>query len=214
MAYKKRKKQKKSLWSTFWKTLLAFILAYIVSYAVVINIDSKAAIQIFGYRGYLVSDTGSMEPNLKHNDLVYVTAVPMDELEVKDVVVFERVVKIKGKDKIIPVIHRVRNILPYADGVAGEIALETQGDALNSPDNKMTTIDGKNGTNRYIGKVTGHNDFIRFLGGYLTSIYGAMNIVVIAVLLGILYIYSRETDEERRERLWRAKIERWRNSKD
>lgn len=71
----------------------------------------------------------SMEPTYHHGDLVFVRAVPMDEVQVGDVVVFRR-----GRARIA---HRVIAIKEQN----GERVLITQGDNNNVPDSPVTSRD-------------------------------------------------------------------------
>ena len=117
--------------------------------------------------------SGSMEPELSVDDVIFVVA--SDEYEADDVVVFQQ--------KNILVVHKIIEI--NGDEVV------TQGTANNTPDEPMKTSVIK-------GKVLFHIDG---LGGVVTWLKSPFGTVVILAIAGFLLVLSytsekKETDEK------------------
>lgn len=126
----------------------------------------------FGFGSAIVL-SGSMEPELSVNDLIFIK--PADEYFVGDVVVFQ--------DGYSLVVHRIIEI-------DGDLII-TQGDANNTPDDPIKLKDIK-------GKVTFHIPFIGLIIGVIKSPIGVICILGLSGFLLVLS-YRREKDQENAE---------------
>lgn len=103
----------------FWVVILGVLL-----FSAAFALNKSPEKNLFGYRAYNIL-SGSMSPELKKGDLVFVKVMPPEEIQIGDIVTYY-----PGGDSTTPVTHRV--IQTMMDGE--QIVLQTQGDAVDQPD--------------------------------------------------------------------------------
>ncbi len=153
--YKRKNKVLELAFIVIRNICLAFLIALVFSFA-------------FGYK-FLNILTGSMTPTMPVNTVVIIKEIPMEDIEVGDVVTFKmgdsnvthRVVKI---DKTNP-----RNIV-----------LQTQGDAAQNQGTRETVT-----KENYVGTVI---YYIPNLGELLEIVKNNMAIIVVCVVLALFII--------------------------
>lgn len=189
----KTKKNKSSLIAT---VIFIIILIFLVSFICIQSFAPKTAITAFGYKSFLTSNTKSMEPTLKHNDMVFIIKHDFNDLYEGDIITYWRTVQSPdGKIRTIAVTHRIIEVVTHDD--TGERAYRTKGDNNNMKDTRLVTIDGADSTYVYFGKLAGKSTFLGQLSAFFKSPFGIGAIVLIA-LTGILvsYIAKKPNDNE------------------
>ena len=96
---------------------------------------------LLGFQRYVIM-TGSMEPDIPTGSIVYDEVVPVEDLEVGDVITFVPPPEYNISD---PVTHRIVSIeqQPDADGQPGPLVFQTKGDANEHPDAWEMILDGE-----------------------------------------------------------------------
>jgi len=122
-----------------------------------------------------VVEGDSMNPAIKDDDAVFITAADPHQLEVGDVVAFEDP-EISGQT----IIHRIVNM----EDRDSELVLETKGDANAYPDPYLMPA------NRILGKVSVVLPYAGLFLSYLRTPSGFIICVVCPVFLLLLYLVS------------------------
>lgn len=95
---------------------------------------------LLGYERYVIV-SGSMEPTIPVGSIVYDEVVPVEDLEVGDIITFVPPPEFGISD---PVTHRIHSITVAGDdtGIAGQLVFQTKGDANSDVDDWQMTLDG------------------------------------------------------------------------
>jgi signal peptidase I len=129
----------------------------------------------FGANPFYVVSSGSMEPELKVNDVLIVRdGGSWEELNVGDIIVFNRP---EGGDRVI--VHRI--VDTDVDGDDGEMMIRTKGDANPA---SIPGTDYPIKQDDYIGKVI---YVIPGIGVITKVISPPVNYIIIAIILAILF---------------------------
>lgn len=130
-----------------------------------------------GYK-FLTVLTGSMTPTMPKNTVVVVKHIPIQDVQVGDVITYQTNSKAN-------VTHRVVEI----KGKGDNIALVTRGDAADGNDQNVTVENPKNtAQNKFVGVVV---YYVKDLGVALRIIKENIIIIVVCVALGLfIVIYS------------------------
>jgi len=150
---------------------------------------------LFGFRGFLVANTASMEPTLRYNDLVIVRRANFDNLAVGDVVTFRSTVRLpNGSVERVYITHQIIKVV-YQDGVRAFRTAGTNPEVVQGHDRELLTIDGIDGTNAYVGRVMFSSRILGNLIAYLTSPFGITMLILNAgaILLFVLILKLDET---------------------
>ena len=181
------------------KTLNAIysILFYLVVVTLVVFIilpimRPTDSIKYLGFNIYMTSDTHSMEPMLKYNDIVIVKKTDFNSLKVGDVIAYMGSVQTTDGMEKAPIMHQIIEI----GTTFGEKSFVTKGINNENKDIKPTTIDGVGGTNEYIGELGFKLPFLGYIIAFLKSIYGIMTIAINVIIYLIIRLLERETDDE------------------
>ena len=150
---------------------VVLVAASILCVYVVVQVLTQGYVNFFGYSVFRVV-TGSMEPTIAPGALLISQEVPIDQIQVGDIVCFRsREANMLGKS----ITHRVIGIIENG----GQICLETRGDA--NPVADVLPVLQSN----LIGKViayTGQNNVLADIMSFLTSGPGFMICVVLPCL--------------------------------
>ena len=172
---KNKEKKKKNGVRLFFRILIIVVLAVFIggtAYSVNARRLVRNAMPMpFGW-GASVVLSGSMEPTLSVNDLVFVRAVNGEDVREGDVVVYQ-----SGASRVI---HRVTRILE--DG-----KIVTRGDANNTEDEPIPAEDVKG---RMVGKIPVVGAAVRFLQS---------PIGIILVIAGLILLINLSWKMERKE---------------
>jgi signal peptidase I len=180
-----------------------------------------------GFQIFLVANTGSMEPDLKHNDLIWVSKFDFDKLEVDDWIAFEGSVNGRPATITHAIVARIYNVRHYdvdcnADCEADcevqhyrlvrtssrtrleegtFLGFQTKGINNNSTDPRLVSKDGENNTNRYLGKYSWSSRPVGLVFAFISSPFGLVVIGVNVVgFFVISYLLTAEKkDKEKRE---------------
>jgi signal peptidase I len=134
-------------WIIFLPTVCLLLLLTIVQ-----GFFADQFMDIAGFQLFTISNTGSMEPDLRFNDLIVVRRVDFDSLEIGDFVTFKSTVRIMGETREIYITHQIIEIVENTEDEARRY--RTQGtNPLVRPDRALLSEDGENSTNRFVGKV-------------------------------------------------------------
>lgn len=170
-----KEKKKKNGGRLFFRILIIVVLAVFIggtAYSVNARRLVRNAMPMpFGW-GASVVLSGSMEPTLSVNDLVFVRAVNGEDVREGDVVVYQ-----SGASRVI---HRVTRILE--DG-----KIVTRGDANNTEDEPIPAEDVKG---RMVGKIPVVGAAVRFLQS---------PIGIILVIAGLILLINLSWKRERKE---------------
>jgi signal peptidase len=150
---------------------VVLVAASILCVYVVVQVLTQGYVNFFGYSVFRVV-TGSMEPTIAPGALLISQEVPIDQIQVGDIVCFRsREANMLGKS----ITHRVIGIIENGS----QICLETRGDA--NPVADVLPVLQSN----LIGKViayTGQNNVLADIMSFLTSGPGFMICVVLPCL--------------------------------
>ena len=208
-----KKEKNTNIRAIFGWVMFIPIALFFLFFIVVNALFPAFAMIFFGFRVMLVSNTGSMEPALRYNDMVFVQNVLISDLEVGDVITFNASFRVNGVIRRMPVTHQIIEVLHYN----GERAFRTSGTAEGiAPDKVLVTESGLNGTHYIIGKVTFQSRMIGNFIAYSVSSSGIISIVInITCILIILYllkddkkIYKKELKNQFAMELLREDLDR------
>ncbi|MFC5493769.1 signal peptidase I [Nocardioides caricicola] len=135
---------------------------------------------LLGYERYVII-SGSMEPTLPVGSVVYDEVVPVDDLEVGDIITF---VPPPEYDISAPVTHRIVRIGIAGEGsdVAGERIFRTQGDNNDAMDPWLMVLDGPDQ-----GRVAHHIPYVGYV--YMALQVGWVQLLVIGIPAVALIVY-------------------------
>ncbi|MCL2862094.1 MAG: hypothetical protein FWE22_06760 [Firmicutes bacterium] len=189
--------------------IVLFVVFFIISHL----FFPSFAFGFFGFRTMLISNTGSMEPNFRYNDMVVVRNIPVSELEVGDIISFYQSFNSNNQIVRLPVTHQIIGI---EHGPNGERAFRTSGTAEGiAPDRILVTEDGLRGSNVYIGRIDFQSRFLGNIIAYLTSTSGILSIIInLTCLLIIFYIFRKNPEKEKMEERKMCAIENLRDRLD
>lgn len=161
---------KKKNWTGALTTAI-LVAASILCVYVVVQVLTQGYVNFFGYSIFRVV-TGSMEPTIAPGALLISQEVPIEQIQVGDIICFRsREAGMLGKS----ITHRVISI--FENG--GQLCLETRGDA-NPVADALPVLQSN-----LIGKVliyTGQNNIFADIASFLTSGPGFMICVVLPCL--------------------------------
>jgi signal peptidase I len=158
---------------------------------------------VLGYDRYVIV-SGSMEPTIGTGSVVYDKPVPVEDLEVGDIITF---VPPPEFDHDLPVTHRIYEISTTAPGTevdgktvpAGTRQFRTKGDANEDPDPWKMVLDQPEQA-----RVEHHIEYLGYIYGFLSNRWAQLLLIGLpALLIGIVLIRAlwREAGESvRRER--------------
>lgn len=149
------------------------VLAVMLCLYVVIQVLSKGYVNIAGFSMFRVV-TGSMEPTMPVGTLLIAKNVPVESVQLEDIVCF-RTRETQIFNEIVT--HRVVRIL---DGIDGILYLETKGDANLAADGYLVT------QANLVGKVvwhTGEENMIASIFSFFTNKIGFLACIVFPCLL-------------------------------
>lgn len=149
------------------------VLAVMLCLYVVIQVLSKGYVNIAGFSMFRVV-TGSMEPTMPVGTLLIAKEVPVESVQLQDIVCF-RTRETQIFNEIVT--HRVVRIL---DGIDGILYLETKGDANLAADGYFVTAEN------LVGRVvwhTGEKNMIASIFSFFTNKIGFLACIVFPCLL-------------------------------
>jgi len=176
------------------KEIFGFLILFL-TILLIMSIVSALGIRIF-----LVSNTKSMEPSLRHNDLVFSRRVAFDSLQYGDYVTFEVPATIDGVRTTIFITHRIIEVIKNEE--TSEFLFQTSGTAEGiTKDNWLLSIDGSNRTARYVGRVRVTSRTLGNMIAYIRSPFG-ITMVIVNIGLGILvWIVIKDINTKPRRRI-------------
>jgi signal peptidase I len=179
------------------RLMMSAVLCFLIILVITQVFFPKQAINLLGFRTFLVANTKSMEPMLKANDLIVVKKFDFDKLQEGDLVSFE------SKGNIIT--HEVVGSYTHTCGTKSFVTRGMNRRVVGGVDAPMT-IDGRrvtctsfNGdTNKYIGKVALTNRPLGNAFSFVASLPALMMIIVntIGFILIIQIAKSMKKKEE------------------
>lgn len=111
-----------------WIGNIVFVLLLVCLCYIIYSVNKYQTVSIFGHHLLRVLST-SMEPEIAHNECIIVEEVPVEEIQVGDIITFvSREAEIYGYFNT----HRVYDM--YVDPETGEKKFITKGDAYSTPD--------------------------------------------------------------------------------
>ncbi|SES07043.1 signal peptidase I [Salipaludibacillus aurantiacus] len=157
--------------------LVIFLAAGFVIYQT--NTASDEPPSILGYKTFIVL-TGSMRPTLEPGDLV-ISKTPDQEESIGqgDVITYKN-------DQGVVATHRVIDVLTHD----GQTVFQTQGDANNSPDNYVITMD-----QIYGSQITHIPKF-----GYVLNYAGSTAGIITLIVLPLIYLFFSEIVTKNRKK--------------
>ena len=130
-----------------WIGNTLFVLLLVALCYIIYSVNKYQTVSIFGHHLLRVLST-SMEPEIVHNECIIVEAVPIEEIQVGDIITFvSREAEIYGYFNT----HRVYDM--YVDPDTGETKFITKGDAYSTPDNLPVSYEDILG--KYTDKLPG-----------------------------------------------------------
>lgn len=167
-------KQKKRLQQGVSVVITVFlVLSLVLCLYAVAQVLNNGYVNIGGFMVFRVV-TGSMEPSISTGSLLVAREVAIETVEVGDIVCF-----LSDEEAIsgMVVTHRVQQVLT---GFAGEVLLETKGDANLALDSDYVTAEN------LIGKViwhTGESSLIASIVSIFSSNIGFLGCIIFPILL-------------------------------
>lgn len=155
--------------SSIFAVIVILVCAFTLIFRMIFKVE---VVKIFGYSGLIIL-TGSMEPNYHPGDIIFIKE--QKDYFVNDVITFHR------KDLNMIVTHRIIE----KDGMS----FKTKGDANNSADDKMISLEDVEG--KVIARVGGVGNFIIFL----QSPMGIFSILIVLVSLEVFFAAKRKLVE-------------------
>lgn len=152
--------------------IIIAVLALFLVYSLICRIKGES-VRLFGLQADVVQ-SGSMEPTLYKNDLVFAKQVREDEIQQDDIIVFKR----NG----IKYVHRV---ISCENGV-----IITQGDANNLADDPITFADVEGKVVTVWAKVGGVVQFFQ-------SAYGILIIATVIIAISCFSILFKKDKNEK-----------------
>jgi len=171
--------------------LLFFTVAiFLVVFSAIQVLIPNDSVGVFGFKFFLVANTGSMEPDLKANDLIIIKNFDFDSIAVGDYIAFQAVGTVDTKPINLVITHAVIAIIELND----EKSLVTKGINANGYDAKPVTASGANNTHKYIGKYSSKSSSLGTIISFLTSPLGILCVAVDAacIVLGLVMLARKD----------------------
>ena len=149
------------------------ILILLVSYAFAISDNPQKS--IFGYRYYEVLSS-SMSPILQKGDIIFVKMLPINELQVGDMITYQ--IQAQGESTVT---HRILKI--YQEGY--KTMIQTKGDASSEPDYPIQA-------DAVIGKVVFRIPVLGMILSFFKKYIGFMMIACLTGVLGKYWLKNRK----------------------
>lgn len=167
-----------------FKIFLISLLFIILIFNIYIMIQAKSkpnkVPSVFGYKPFIVL-SGSMEPNIKKGDLIFVKKTDASKLKVSDVVAF------RNSDNTVTT-HRITKVIKTSSNVC----FETKGDNNNVPDEEAickSSIEGK-----YVSRISKVGNAIIFVQEPLGFAVMMLTLFIICIL--IYFVGEKKIDNE------------------
>lgn len=174
------------------------IAAFIIFLAALQTFAPSSALRVFGFRTFLISDTGSMLPYLNTHDFIVVQRYDFCSLKEGDCITFYAEISQGGKKSVQAVTHKIIASQTDADG---SLLYRTKGINNSAPDTLWISESGKAGTYEYIGKMAFKVPFLGQFAAFLRSPFGIVSIIAdaaaIAAVVILLKSYKKESAKNR-----------------
>lgn len=179
----KRKKNKKTAKKIL--DILIIILLYNIMLVFISCINKIDDVNIFGYKAYIIT-TNSMADSIKSGDIIIAKDVPEEELQVGDVITFEKDYQV--------ITHRIIKI----DDETGKRVYTTKGDNNNIEDKEKIEYE----------QIQGKSILIIPKLGYLFNFLENQIVFLLIVLILLILLFFRIRKDEKMEiRREKKKIE-------
>jgi len=193
-----KKVKTKTIKGILIRCLLFIPLAALSVLVILHGFFPEQAMRYTGFRVLLISDTLSMEPGLRANDLVVVRNCDFDTLQEGDIVTFKSRVRINGVEQTVYITHQI--IEAKYDSDTGIRSFRTSGTSANvQPDRVLLTEDGANGTNQFVGRVAASNRTLGNMVTFLQSPWGLLmfgiNALGVTLIIYLARIEGRDDEE-------------------
>ncbi|MBQ3490181.1 MAG: signal peptidase I [Clostridia bacterium] len=169
-------------------TTILLIVALAFCFTVVVQIQTKRYVSIFGFSVFRVV-TDSMEPAIPVGALILNKETDIEKIKVGDIICFRSMESYMNGNIVT---HRVVDIRT----IDGKVALTTRGDANNSEDSYYVI------ESNFIGKVisvTGEDSFLLNAYSVLTSGIGFFTLIIIPVVIIAAFILHENLKKIQRE---------------
>jgi signal peptidase I len=172
--------------------LFAATVVFLVLFATIQIVIPSKSIEVFGVKLFLVANTGSMEPELKTNDLIVIEKFDFDKVEINDYIAFEVDGTVNGATKRFVITHVVIDVFEEEE----QKYFITRGISAPAQDFKPVTADGANGTNKYIGKYASKSSFWGSVIAYLQSPLGIITVGVDTACIIAIFVLLTKKDKK------------------
>ena len=172
----KRKNHSKNLKKILYVVLIIIIYNFVLSF--LSSINKVENIQIFGYKAFIITTT-SMEPAIKHGDVVITTLPAKEEIKEGDIITFSKNSEV--------ITHRILRIENKND----EIRYVTKGDNNNIEDKAKIKYEEVLGRNVIV---------IPKLGAIIDFLENQIVLLVIALVVLILIFCKIQVEEKKDNR--------------
>ena len=188
MKYDVNSINKRKKYANTIKKILAVILVILIYNIILIFISSENhRIGLFGYRAYIIT-SDSMEPSIKHGDVVIVKKSKEENLQTGDVITFEQNQEL--------ITHRIQKI--EEDQTTNEKTYITKGDNNNIEDSENIKFSA------IIGKCI---LTIPYLGNIISVLENKLIVLIIILIILILFFLKIQKQEKLENRREKKKIE-------
>lgn len=180
---------------TFQKIIswLLFTIAFVflTVFATIQIIIPSRSIELFGFKYFLVANTGSMEPELNTNDFLVIKKFDFNEIAVGDYIAFEFEVTVNDSAKKLVITHAVIAVLDNGE----QKMYVTKGINADGYDAKPVTVDGANNTNKYLGKFSYKSSNLGKVMAYFISPFGVIMVLInTACIITIILLISPKNE--------------------
>lgn len=159
-----------------FKWIITSILGIILLINMYIIIQSKvrpnSVPSLFGYKPFVVL-SGSMQPNIMVDDLIFIKKININKLKKNDIIAF------RDKDNLVTT-HRIIKVVKKN----GQVCFETKGDSNNVKDKELACK--KNIEGKYVKRYAKLGSFILFIQKPLGFTVMMMTLFIICVLIYII----------------------------
>ena len=170
--FNKKKKNTKKIYRYITFPILIICIIFTIDVFFQKFILRKSNVSILGYSPLIVM-TGSMEPEIKKGDIIFVKSISQENLKNGDIITYY----IPEGEKTIT--HRIIDISEKN----GKIFYKTQGDNNNTPDSNLVSYDQIIGTIKF--KING-------IGKLLVYIFTGTGLCAVIIIVLIAYSISNE----------------------
>lgn len=169
------------------------IAAFIIFLAALQTFAPSSALRVFGFRTFLISDTGSMLPYLKTHDFIVVQRYNFYSLKEGDCVTFYAEISQGDKKSVQAVTHKIIASQTDSDG---SLLYHTKGINNSLADTLWISENGKAGTYQYIGKMAFKIPFLGQFAAFLRSPFGIVSIIAdtAAIIAVVILLKSNKKD--------------------